>query len=60
MLKLFKTQVYVKPLDLSENPLWGVFQMSPVESFFDDWFRYGWSVAWGNFQLEWMFCVEDW
>lgn len=30
-----------------------------VESFFDDWTRYGLAVAWGNFQAEWTLLKLD-
>lgn len=53
LLKFFKRRVYVKPLNTSKDSAWGVFEMSIVESFFDDWIRYGLSVAFGNFQTEW-------
>ena len=53
--KLLKKKVYVKPLDLTDETYWGVFEMSILESFFDDWIRYGWGVACSNFQTEWTF-----
>lgn len=50
---MFKRQIYVKPLGTSKDSLWGVFEMSAIESFFDDCLRYGLTVAWGNLQTEW-------
>ena len=55
---MFKKQVYVKPLSLDPESYWGVFEMSPIESFFDDWLRYGLSVAWYNFQVEWILSAK--
>ncbi len=55
---MLKRKVYVKPLSLSPDTLWGVFEMSVIESLFDDWMRYGWRVAWDNFQIEWTLYVS--
>jgi hypothetical protein len=44
MKNIFKTNVYVKPVD----DLWGVYQMNMVESFLDD-LRFGLQIALSNF-----------
>lgn len=46
---LFKKHVHVKP---AQDDRWIVEQLTPAQSFLDDWRRYGLRVAWHN--LKWI------
>lgn len=54
MKKLFQKQVYIKPLP---DGNWMVCKMSPIASFFNDWYLHGFEVALSNFQTEWTFAL---
>jgi hypothetical protein len=55
MLKYLLTkQIQVKPITQDDNSFWGVFEITPLESFFDDLYRYGIVTALENAHIDYL------